>query len=404
MRLFQALSAIGLLFTAGLASAQQPESVSELIASQGLAAAQEQLAALPDPGPDDLFALGGVRFLRGIEKTLQLRWQHNMVLKGVDMPVLRLPVPPNPSAKPFEPQLITGLFSRLLEDMKSSRAALAAIPPDAAIATRIDLASLWFDVNMNGKRDAGEDVIDLGARTLMSRAAIGTTAVADDLTVQFDTADRYWLMAYTDLLSGISEIVLAYDPTKAITQVLESDTAMKDFLGDTPPANAMDMQFGGWVDQFAMAYGALNSPPDAGHTRAAHAYLLRMIKENKSFWQVVATETDNTDEWIPNRDQTAALGYELPANAGKAWQAVLQDAEDILNGKLLISYWRISPAGGVNVKKLFMDPPVVDIVTWVQGAGLLPYLERGPTATPDSLNGFARIMSGDTALFAILFN
>ena len=67
-----------------------------LIAKNGLASALNQLSAQADRTPSDQFALGAVHFLRGIEKTLQTRWEHNAVLDDLDIPVLRLPVPPNP--------------------------------------------------------------------------------------------------------------------------------------------------------------------------------------------------------------------------------------------------------------------------------------------------------------------
>ena len=165
-----------------------------------------------------------------------------------------------------------------------------------------------------------------------------------------------------------------------------------------------DARFGGWVDQFAMVYGALNKQPIPENTRAAHGHFLAMIEQNKVFWAAVAAETDNSLEWIPNATQTAALGFTLPEGLADSWQAILGDAEKMLKGELLVSYWRIAPAGGVNVQRLFENPPVVDIVDWVQGAGLLPYLERGPTLSSRNFRQFERMVSGDTLLFALLFN
>ena len=185
---------------------------------------------------------------------------------------------------------------------------------------------------------------------------------------------------------------------------MNANAKMIELRGDAPQEFGFDMQFGGWVDQFAMAYGALNKQPDAAHTRAAYTHLQSLIAENKIFWTAVAQETDNEREWIPNDNQTAALGFELPPGTGAAWQAVLADVEALLNGDLLIEYWRISPAGGVNVKKLFMDPPVVDIVTWVQGSGLLPYLERGPVIDSYSLDQMDDLTGGNIFMMSFLLN
>ncbi|PCJ73870.1 MAG: hypothetical protein COA53_11290 [Rhodobacteraceae bacterium] len=374
-----------------------------LIGKSSLSETEAQLTAIPDKTPDDQFALGAVRFLHGIEKTLQLRWQHNMVMRNIDLPVLRLPVPPNARSKPFTPALITDLFRELLTDMDASRVALDAID-GAEVALDLDLKTLWFDINMNGARDTGESILEVGAVTLMDGAIAGSSESVPSMKVRFDTADVAWLTAYTHMISAAGEMVVAFDPTEAIASVMDANVVTRELLGDTPKAFGFDMQFGNWVDQFAMAYGALNQQPDATHTRAAHAHLLSMIAENKVFWAGIETETDNFNEWIPNRNQTAALGFELDPDTGAVWQEILADAEALLNGELLINYWRISPAGGVNVQKLFMDPPPVDIVTWVQGAGLLPYLERGPVITAANLRRFEELTAGNPLLFSFLFN
>jgi len=375
-----------------------------LVAENGLEGAVEQLTAQSGKTPSDQFALGALQFLRGIEKTLQVRWEYNATIDDLDLPVLRLPVPPNPDAKPFRADLITGLFTGLLTDMDASRAALAEIPDGADVALDLNLANLWFDINMNGKRDLGEGVIEVGANTLMGEINFGEMDGIPPMDVRFDTADVAWLTAYTHMVSAAGEMVVAFDPTESIETVMGANYKMIELRGDAPIEFGFDMQFGGWVDQFAMAYGALNQQPDATHTRAAHAHLLNMIAENKVFWAAVAQETDNEREWIPNDNQTAALGFELSPGTGAAWQAVLADVEALLNGDLLIEYWRISPAGGVNVKKLFMDPPVVDIVTWVQGSGLLPYLERGPVISGDSLRRFEELTGGNPFLISFLLN
>ena len=181
--------ALSLVLTVTVSTAQ----TTSLIAEEGLTEAETQFAALPSKTPNDQFALGAIRFLRGIEKTLQLRWQHNMVLEDLDLPVLRLPMPPNPDAKPFDPALITNLFRELLTDMDASRTALAAIPDGADVTLDIDLRSLWFDINTNGVRDMGESVIEVGASTLMGEPDMGDSKKFPSMEVRFDTADVFYL-------------------------------------------------------------------------------------------------------------------------------------------------------------------------------------------------------------------
>lgn len=392
------------LATALITAPAFAQSTAEL-GTDSLAQAVKSFTAQPDKSPSDQFALGALHFLHGVEKTLQVRWEYNAALDDLDIPVMRLPVPPNPSAKPFKPSLITGLFAELLTDMDASRAALAQIPNGADVALNVNLADLWFDINMNNKRDLGEGIVEVGAVTLMGTSDLGDAEGLPPMNIRFDSADVAWLTAYTHMLSAAGELVVAFDPTSAISDVMNAVQKMDELRGEP----FMRSGFIGsnetrWIDQFAMAYGALNQQPDVTGTRAAHAHLLLMISENKAFWAGIEAETDNLNEWIPNAKQTAALGFELPPEASQAWQAVLGDVEAMLNGDLLIPYWRLGDVGGVNMQKLFRDPPVFDLVTWIQGHGLLPYLERGPVITPDSINQFDQLTGGDMMLFSFLFN
>ncbi len=392
---------IPLLFTASISQAQ----TNPFDATETLSQAQTRLAAIADRTGDQQFALGAVHFLRGIEKTLQTRWQYNATLDDLDIPVLRLPVEPNPNAMPFRADLITDIFAELLTDMNASREALAAV--NGEVALRINLQDLWFDINMNEVRDPNEGIMEIGAASVMSRGQLrNIELMPTNIKVQFDTADVAWLAAYTHLISGISELVLAFDPTEAISLVMQSAADMDEFRGRPFTQNGffLGTNEARWIDQFAMVYGALNMQPDVAHTRAAHAHFLGMIAENKDFWAKVVLEDDNQMEWIPNDTQQSALGFEMPENTGLVWQAILADAEAILNGDLLITHWRVAPGAGINVKEMFMNPPVVDIVTWMQGSGLLPYMERGPVATSQSIRAFERLVSGNSLSFSFLLN
>lgn len=392
------------LLTALITAPAFAQSTAEL-STDSLAQAVESFTALPDKSPSDQFALGALHFLRGVEKTLQVRWEHNAALDDLDIPVMRLPVPSNPSAKPFKPNLVTGLFTELLSDMDASRAALAQIPEGADVALNVNLGDLWFDINMNNKRDLGEGIVEVGAMTLMGSPDLGDAEGLPPMDIRFDTADVAWLTAYTHLLSAAGELVVAFDPTEAISSVMNAVQKM-DVIRGGPLERSVFISTNEtqWIDQFAMAYGALNQQPDATRTRAAHAHLLNMIAENKTFWARIEAETDNLNEWIPNPSQTAALGFELHPATGMAWQGVLDDVEAVLNGDLLIPYWRLSGSGGVNMQKLLTDPPIFDLVTWIQGHGLLPYLERGPVITRDSINQFEELTGSDMIMFSFLFN
>lgn len=372
------------------------------IAASGIAATEARLSALPSPTPDELFALAGLRFLGGIEDALQIRWQTGVQSDWSELPILRLPIPENPAARPFKSADFTDLLSGLGSRMDDARATLTKLGTQE-VALEIALGDLWFDINADGARQEGEAVSDVAGLTLGGAARFALQPVNDPV-IRFDTADAAWLSAYTEFLSAFVTLTQAYDPAPAIDRILASTAQMKAMWGTTPPANAFDMMFGGQVDRVAMVLTALSQTPDPALTQAAHAHLLAMITENRRFWTLVEAETDNDSEWIPNDRQVSGMGLTMPPGTGARWQAVLADAEAMLKGDLLIPHWRYGAEAGINLRKMFQSPVPVDLITWVQGEGLLPFAEKGPHVSPIAWTEFASMVQGNELLFAVFLN
>ena len=383
------------------ASPVMAETLSEEIGRAGLGETEARLAALPSPTNEELFALAGLRFLGGVEAALQLRWQTGIRADWSELPILRLPIPENPTARPFVPADFTALITGLDADMEAAREALARLG-EGPFALDIRLADLWFDIDGNGQRGKGEDIGSVAGLTLGGGRMVN--AAAADPVITFDTADAAWLSAYTNFLSGFASVTLAYDPEPAIQRVMDSSAAIYALWGDTPPPNALDMMFGRQVDRIAMVLHALSKTPDKALAADAHAHFLAMITENRRFWSLVALEEDNHNEWVPNARQVSGLGVFVPPETGERWLAVLAEAERALKGEVLIPHWRYGAEAGINLKRAFEDPPAVDLVTWIQGEGLLPYAEKGPRMTTQAWNDFERLVSGDAVLFAVFLN
>ncbi len=377
------------------------ETLSQEIGRNGLAATETRLAGLAAPTNEELFALAGLRFLGGVEAALQLRWQTGVQADWSELPILRLPIPENPEARAFAAADFTTLLTWLDADMEAARAALDALG-DKPFALDIRLADLWFDINGNGARDTGEDIAAVTGQALGGGRMIGGQVT--DPVITFDTADAAWLSAYTHFLSGFAATALAYDPEPAIQRILDSSRAIYALWGETPPTNAMDMMFGRQVDRAAMVLHALSQTPDRALAQDAYGHFTAMIAENRRFWARVALETDNSGEWVPNDSQTSGLGLTMPPGTGARWQAVLADAEKLLDGEVLIPHWRFGAEAGINLKKMFDDPPPVDLITWIQGEGFLPYAEKGPRMSMAAWNDFADFVQGDALLFAVFLN
>ncbi len=393
---------LALLLATALPAYAERAPLSAEIGANGLAATEARLAALPAPTAEQGFALGGIRFLLGIEGALQLRWQTGLVSFGPELPVLRLPIPPNPNPRPFAPDDIVTLLTGLETRMEGARTALA-VTEGQDFGLEIALSDLWFDIDGNGARSDGESVSEVAGLALAGAARGGFAAPADPV-IRFDTADADWLEAYTHFLSAFANLALAFDPAAAVARVQTATAGMKALWGTTPPPNALDMMLGHHVDRAAIILLALQSKPDAARAGAARDHLLSMIAANGRFWRAVEAETDDAAEWVPNDRQTSALGIPMPEGTGARWQAVLNDAEGVLTGRLLVPHWRMGAEGGIDVSAVFAAAPPVDVITWAQGEGLLPYARKGPRVSAQSWRDFERLVQGDALLFALFLN
>jgi hypothetical protein len=377
------------------------ETLSQEIARSGIGATKARLDALADPQPPDLFAQAGLEFLGGIEAALRLRWQTGLAADWSEIPILRLPIPANPSPRPLTGADVATLISTLDADMAAARENLAALG-SRDFVLEIRLADLWFDIDGDGQRSEGEDLATVTG-TALGPLPFGAAPVQDPV-IRFDTADAAWLSAYTHLLSGLAQVALAYDPGPSVDRVLASSAAMKALWGPTPPSNAFDFMFGKQVDRVAIILHALSNRPDPARSAAAHGHFLSMIAENRRFWALLAAETDNDREWVPNDAQVSGLGLPVPPGTGQRWLAVLAEAEAMLNGSLLVPHWRYGADAGIDLKMLFQAPPAIDLVEMIQGEGFLPYARKGPRATTAAWNDFADLVQGDAGLYAVFLN
>lgn len=386
------------LFLAPLPLAAQD--ISAAIATDGLATTESRLAALPSPTGADRFALGGVRFLRALETTFQTRYRTGMDDPTGMVPLIRLDQGIAPDAT-FRPGDVAALFAQAATDMAAARAPLDGLASGAEFSVEIRLSDLWFDVNSDGTRSPDEDLMQLLGPSLMGFRWFGRDPAAPAPVIRFDRADAAWLSAYTHLLEGVAKVVLAYDPTDALTRAAAARDGMAAL---SPPEFSEFDMFAPGLDAIWVILTALDQQPDAAHLTAARDHFLSMVADNRAFWTAVETETDDAAEWLPNARQTSALGLTLPPETGATWLAVLSDGEALLKGEKLVPYWRLGDGAGVNLGRMFTDPAPIDVKDWIQGTGALPWLERGETVSAESWSRFEAMMGGDAMLMSVWLN
>jgi len=434
---------------------------SDLIREQGLAEALVTLKTQAILSPSDQLAFAGITFLRAIEKAYQTRWRVGYVENDLPIPLFANRLPHNPQPEPIEAQTLNELLQVFLDDMATTDAALAEIPAGSAPSFNLSLPDIWFDINMNGTRDSEEDFGKIALQNTMSPRQIRRfeTELVENpdqpnpmkATIRFDEADLHWLRAYTHVLSGVSELVLAFDPAPEIQKALdlrmtisaqqlagltdhphlialmeesknlanltpeerEELNAQFEALSEDDKNILMNMQRNGlnwlqsrthFIDMAAVIIETLRHQPDQPRIASAHAHLLAMTAHNRNFWTLMDQETDNDNEWIPNANQQAALGIEVPIGTGDAWQAILSDAEKMLNGELLIPFWRYAPGHGINIKAWVDNPAPLNVIGWAQGAATLPYAQQGQVITGENWGRFQSLVQSQSGLFVFMLN
>ena len=374
--------------------------------AEGLQPMIDRLAANEDLSDAELFTLAGAQFLRGIELALQTRYRVGAT-QGIDfLPVLRLNLPTNPNAEPFSGAMIETIFADLDVQMDAARATLDQIDDDAQFTASIDLSSVWMDANADGEHQDDEQLLSIGAIAIGGRQAMGALeAMPGNLVIDFDQSDAAWLNAYTHLLSGTSDMVLAFEPSAIIDDVMRagaeldalSARANLGFTGDD----------GRWADIIAAAIRVFEQQPDSDRTQSARLHWLAVVSQNRTFWQRVGAETDQAREWIPNDAQTSGLGIDFPDGTGPAWLAVLDDLEALLEGDLLAPHWRLGTQGashGINIRTMLDAPQSYDLLEIIQGAGILYAVEQGEVISNTNWRQFQNLVGRQRGFFPFLLN
>ncbi|MGB7318254.1 MAG: hypothetical protein WBC85_09850 [Planktotalea sp.] len=158
------------------------------------------------------------------------------------------------------------------------------------------------------------------------------------------------------------------------------------------------------IDGIYVLLKALDQQPDPVHLEAARGHWAQMIASNREFWTLVEGESDNDREWVPNPNQTSALGFEITQETAETWQHILEEADALVQGNLLIPHPLLPQGTGISLKAYFDDPSPLDLLAWVQGHAAYRYTQRGQRLSNQSWQRLQRLSSGNAALFAIFLN
>lgn len=372
----------------------------------------EELKAAGASDSTAVYALGSIEFFLALEKLAQGLHRHGFESpQSFMMPLMRLPVPPNPNPEPLTYEKFRAILSEFHLGMAAASATLAKVPPDAAIGIDVDLAKLGIDMDSDGKIIAVETAVAIVA-------GFSTAGFSDQppptpsLVFRFDRADGYWLQGYANFLMAQADFWLAHDFRNAFDGSFHmlfpaANLPLQDLL--VPKFPGMDLVSSEWriADLISLIHYINWQVVEPDRRRSARTELLEMIRLSRENWKAIRAETDNDREWLPGPQQKGVnplTGLEVVETDVKAWHEALNMAEGLLEGRTLLPHFRIT-GKGMDMKRFFDEPQAFDLVPIITGPGAVPYLAEGNILTADE---FWRIQGqfgrGGFMSFALWFN
>lgn len=385
-----------------------------------LAEGQKALASHLQSHPDDdqaHFALGVIHFLRAFEKASNNLYEHGL---RTDLPRrlrVAFPLPreleqgidPHPSPKLLTHAKIYGFIQEFLDDLEPARAELRKVK---SADVKLVLAPARIQMRLRSTKFSALTVL---------RPQIPDEQVREieRFAIAFDRADAAWLCGYCHFLSCWGEAIQSLDGK----DYFESHAHLFFSNVQTPHAFLKKLEldanrWGNWwsnsgltADVISAVFTSLRMPvKEPQRLKTALGHLESMVAQSKQMWEWAQLETDDDREWIPNPKQTGVLRIKVTEDMVKTWREVLDEAEQVLQGKKLAPFWRDVDAGtGVNLRRAFTEPAAEwSLIRWIQGTAATPYLEQGPITrfnSPEMLRKINESFGGPQFFgFAFWFN
>lgn len=357
------------------------------------------------------FGEGMLLFARAVERWGQAQYRQGLRAPsgaGLLVPLMRLPVPENPSPEVVTYESQRAAIRAFLDDLTAARAALAKVTGEVKIT--LDLNAVAFDLAGDPARRSRLGEIIAAVQRIGRPAPPGAPPpTSEPWIVAFDEADARWLQGYASLMSATLEFALAYDWSESFAVY-----GAQFYPRATPPPpqrpavenTARHDPFR--PDLFADSVAFLHSIHwplvEPQRMAAARERLLETIAQSRASWKLILAETDDDHEWVPSpRQKSAAVTFApVTQSVVDGWLSTLDDFEAALNGEKLVGHRLL--AQGFNLKKVFLEPRPFDLVLWATGHAAQPYLADGPTLTQESFLRWNRMLAGGFLGYAAWFN
>lgn len=412
-----ALAALTLLQTPTGARAGEAADLTRTTIEAGkLADGEKALSArLAASASDDeaRFGLAMVRFAAAIQTFGQHHYRHGLRAPAIPMfPFLRMPVPENPNPEVLTYEAQRAAFAKFLADLMRVEGTLAPIK-DRNVKIPLDLETVHLDFRDTGTSDPAATLMNVvrsinGARPMPPKPDARFEAA-------FDYADAIWLRGYCHLLAAGLEFVLAYDwsPTFAAGGELfypriGTTAGAAARPSTTAGTESLPWVRGGGMGDIASAVAMIHlirwEPVEPKRMSAARQHLKEVVRLSRDNWAAILAETDDDREWLPSPAQKSGVlpNMGITDDRVKTWFSALDEFDAVLDGRKLVPHWGLEK--GINLKRVFEEPRMFDLVLWATGHGVAPYLENGPMISAQTWAMWQRVFQGNFLGFAAYFN
>jgi hypothetical protein len=324
-----------------------------------------------------------------------------------DLPFLRTATPkqqPAASTDVATPEKVAGLFLKLKASLQQANATLAAMNEEPFVV-EVNFSQARMDLNGDGTVATNEMLLASLGRPLGMRS--GAPAGAD-IVIRFDSADAVWLKGYTHFLTGLLDILTAYDWMPVWSQcahvIFRNPQPLSPLVQGVGNGDKRSRDMTKIADLIAGLHEMRLELVRKDGLRHARDEFRSMIACSRVCWQRVLAETDNDHEWLPSPSQTGPGGAKITSQQIEGWQQVLDEMDAVLTGKKLLPHWRLSAGRGINVDKMVNAPPRFDPVLLIQGAAFIPYIEEGTVSDQARWRTLMQPFGPGFAMFAIWSN
>lgn len=419
-KLLPALSVLAACFWGAplLPAASTRELPAGLFAGRGAEAALRTLPAEPTEAAD-VFAHATVEMLAAVEalgRDFYLHGLHFEAGRSLPVPFLRLQIPRHPDPRPATAADVRRALDEFHGRLAKIDERLAKIEGREFKAV-IPLGAAGFDFAGAGR---AEDRVGFGPffAGVAGRGGQREPGASDDFVVAFDQTDALWLRAYTQLLRGLADVMLAHDGGALFEKTghlyfAKADTALARLLAERGNARAeRGLEAGAVADIIATLHGLDLAVSEPARLARAREELLAMARLSRATLASAEAETDDDREWLPSTKQGSVFGLRIDDTQARAWTGVLAEVEALLEGRKLLPHWRFPGAGGdgsaggygLNLRRMFEESRRTDLIGYIQGAAALTYLEKGPTTSLATWRELTRVFGGNFLGYAVWIN